>query len=351
MAITKAAFGTTPGGDTVYEYTLTNENGVTVRVITYGGAITAVHVPDRDGQFKNVVLGFKRLGDYLERSPYFGCITGRYANRIDGAKFTLDGTEYSLAQNDGPRHLHGGNKGFDKYIWEAAVSDNRLALHRISPDGEENYPGNLDTTVTYSLNDDNELRLDYQATTDKATVVNLTNHSYFNLAGEGSGSVEDHWLMLNASRFSSVLEGGIPTGEHTPVEGTPFDFLISKPISGGLRSGHPQMVLGRGYDHNFVLDRPDFSDTSLLLAARVQDPVSGRCMEVETTEPCIQFYTSNFIDGTLVGSGGRMYRQGDALCLETQHFPDSPNQPDFPTTTLRPGETYQTSTIYRFFAV
>ncbi len=320
--ITKAAYGTTPEGRSVDEYTLTSAGGVEVHIITYGGIITTLKVPDRDGVVKSVVMGFNSLGDYLERSPYFGCITGRYANRIANAKFTLDGVEYTLAKNDGPGHLHGGLKGFDKQIWTASVQGESLALHYTSPDGEEGYPGTLETTVTYTLNDQNEFTIDYQATTDKATVLNLTNHTYFNLAGEGSGPVGDHILMLNADRFSPTDTVAIPTGEPAEVAGTPFDFRLPKPIHLGLRDGHYQIAISRGFDHNFVLNRPDYSDTSMLLAARVLDPTTGRVMEVHTTQPCIQFYTANFLDATLVGASGKVYRQGDALCLETQHFPE-----------------------------
>lgn len=342
-------YGTTADGQAVEEYILTNANGMEVRIITYGGIITAIRVPDRDGELANVTLGFDNLSDYETRNPYFGNITGRYANRIANATFTLDDTEYTLAANNGPNSLHGGNVGFDKRVWNATSIEGDgevgVELSYVSPDGEEGYPGNLDVTVIYTLTDDNEIRMDYTATTDAPTVVNLTNHAYFNLEGEGTGSIYDHILMINADRYTPVDETLIPTGELAPVDGTPFDFQVPKAIGPGQRSSHEQIVLGRGYDHNFVLSR---DDTSMMLAARVYEPDSGRILEVWTTEPGIQFYAGNFLDGTLIGPSGHLYRQSDGFALETQHFPDSPNQPDFPSTVLRPGETYQTTTIYRF---
>jgi aldose 1-epimerase len=349
------SYGTTADGQEVDEYTLTNANGMEVKIITYGGIITSIRVPDRNGELANVTLGFDNLGDYETRNPYFGNITGRYANRIANAQFTLDDTEYTLAANNGVNTLHGGTVGFDKRVWEATTVEGDgevgLELTYLSPDGEEGYPGNLEVTVTYTLTDDNEIRMDYAATTDAPTVVNLTNHAYFNLAGEGTGSIYDHILMIDADRYTPVDATLIPTGELAPVEGTPFDFRAPKPIGPGQRSSHEQIVLGRGYDHNFVLNRDDMEDTSMMLAARVYEPDSGRFLEVWTTEPGIQFYAGNFLDGTLIGTSGHLYRQSDGFALETQHFPDSPNQPDFPSTILRPGETYETTTIYKFGAV
>ena len=355
MAIEKSSYGRLSGGEAVDHYRLRNANGVEVCIINYGGIVTSLQVPDRAGAMANVVLGFDNLADYETRSPFFGALIGRYGNRIGGARFSLDGQNYTLAQNDGPNTLHGGKLGFDKRLWRASAHSDaqgaHLELRYTSPDGEEGFPGTLEATVTYSLSDENALQLAYRATTDKPTVVNLTHHSYFNLSGEGSGSISDHILMLNADRYTPTDSGLIPTGELAPVAGTPFDFRLPKAILPGLRMGDPQIVGARGYDHNFVLNRPDFSDTSLILAARMLDPASGRILEAWTTEPCIQFYSGNFLEATLVGSSGRIYRQSDGFCLESQHFPDSPNQAAFPTTTLRPGETYQTTTVYKFRAV
>ncbi|HVO42102.1 MAG TPA: aldose epimerase family protein [Aggregatilineales bacterium] len=343
-------FGKTASGTPVEEYSLTNAQHVEVKIITYGGIITSLRVPDREGQFTNVVLGFDRLEDYETKSPYFGAIIGRYGNRIANHKFVLEDKDYALPANDGPNTLHGGIVGFDKHVWAAkevqTSGQPALELTSVSPDGQEGFPGNLSVKVVYKLTEKNELRIDYTAITDKATVVNLTNHSYFNLAGNGAGSIEDHLLMLRAESYTPVNEHLIPTGEIASVDGTPFDFRELKPIRAGLRSGHPQMVLGHGFDHNFVLSRQ--SDHGLELAARVYEPGSGRLLDVLTTEPAIQFYSGNFINGTLVGTSGGLYRQSDGLCLETQHYPDSPNQPKFPSTTLKPGDTYRSTTVYKF---
>jgi aldose 1-epimerase len=348
--IEKRDFGKLPDGTPVFEYTLTNAKSMSVGVLNYGGIITSIKVPDRDGNVDNVVLGFRKIDDYATKNPYFGTITGRYANRVANAKFTLEGKEYQLAANNGPNSLHGGQKGFDKQVWDVKEMPGDgsvgLELAYLSPDGEEGYPGNLDVKVLYTLTDKNEFRIDYTAVTDKPTVVNLTSHSYFNLAGNGSGTVLDHKLTLNADRYTPVDAGLIPTGVES-VEGTPFDFRQPARINDRIREDHEQLVYGRGYDHNWVLNRPD--DGSLALAARLEDEKTGRIMEIHTTEPAIQFYAGNFLDGTLVGSAGKMYRQGDGLCLETQHYPDSPNHPDFPSTVLKPGETYKTTTVHRFF--
>jgi aldose 1-epimerase len=341
-------------GQPVDFYRLTNANGMEITVLTYGGIIQSISVPDRDGTFANVALGFDNLDDYVARSPYFGCIVGRYANRIARGRFTLDGQEYELAINNDPNTLHGGEKGFDKQIWATngpeMVSDGQaISLSYTSPDGEEGYPGTLDVTVTYTLTDADEIRIDYLATTDATTVLNLTNHSYFNLAGEGSGPIFDHELMLNAPEYTPVDETLIPTGEIAPVAGTPFDFTTAKPIGQDIRdASDEQILIGRGYDHNFVIDRSDVAEGELAMVAQVTDPESGRMMEVHSTEPGVQLYTGNFLDGTFAGTSGMVYRQSDAFCLETQHFPDSPNQPDFPSTVLEPGDEFTSTTVYTF---
>jgi aldose 1-epimerase len=346
-------YGTTSDGRVVHEYTLTNANGMGVTVITFGGIITSIKVPDRNGAMANIVLGLASLKDYETVSPYFGAITGRYANRIAKAKFTLEGQTYSLAVNDGPNSLHGGKVGFDKRVWAArevkGADGAGLELTYLSQDGEEGYPGNLNVSVVYTLTDENELKIDYTATTDKPTVVNLTNHSYFNLLGEGMGTIYEHTLWINADHYTPIDATLIPTGELAPVAGTPFDFRVPKVIGAHIRSNHQQMKYGPGYDHNWVLNRQSPDDKSLMLAARVYEPAMGRGMDVWTTEPGLQFYASNFLNGTVFGPSGHAYRQSDALALETQHFPDSPNQPTFPTTELKPGETYTTTTIYTFW--
>ena len=350
--IEKKPYGTTAQGVAVDEYTLTNAHGLEVKVITYGAIITSISVPDRNGARANVALGFDNLHDYETKNPFFGAIAGRYANRIARGKFSIDGREYTLPVNNGPNTLHGGIKGFDKQIWAAKETTGKngtgLTLSYFSPDGEEGFPGNLDAKVVYTLTDDDALRIDYTATTDKPTVVNLTNHSYFNLAGEGTGTIYGHVLMIDADSYAPVDETSIPTGKLAPVAGTPLDFRAPKKIAAGIRSNHPQVVNGRGFDHCWALNRPSAADRSLVLGARLYEPLSGRTMEVWTTEPGIQLYTGNNLNGTLYGASGRAYRQGDALCLETQHFPDSPNQPGFPSAVLRPGETYETTTVHKF---
>jgi aldose 1-epimerase len=349
-SIGKEAFGTMPDGRAVDAYTLTNDKGMRVRILTYGGIIQALEVPDRDGNLGNVVLGFNNLDDYRTKNPYFGTITGRYANRIAGGRFTLEGTSYQLATNNGPNALHGGIEGFDKKVWAARELPGSdavgLELTYTSPGGEEGYPGALAVKVTYRVTNDNELSVDYEATTDAPTIVNLTSHSYFNLAGEGSGSILDHELMLNASAFTPVDATLIPTGEIAKVAGGPMDFTSPTAIGARIRNDDQQLVFGRGYDHNWVLDKP--APGEMTLAARVREPTTGRVMEILTTEPGIQFYSGNFLDASLVGTSGKMYRQSDGLALETQHFPDSPNKAEFPSTVLRPGETYKTSTVHRF---
>ena len=341
-------YGTTADGRLVEEFTLQNSVGMEVKCITFGGILTSIKVPDRKGRLANVALSFESLANYVAEHPYFGAITGRYANRIAGGAFSLDGKDYRLFKNDGGNSLHGGEIGFDKRVWSARAQDGAVELAYRSSDGEEGYPGNLDVRVRYSLDESNALRIDYTAKTDAPTVLNLTNHSYFNLSGEGEGAIYDHILMLNADHYTPTDAGQIPTGEIAPVAGTPFDFRHAKTIGSGQRSAHRQIVMSKGYDHNFVLNRDGLSDGELGLAARVYEPLSGRVMEVWTTELGVQFYAGNFLDATFVGTSGRLYRQSDGFALETQHFPDSPNQPGFPSTVLRPGERFESTTIYRF---
>jgi aldose 1-epimerase len=350
--IEKDLFGTLEDGTPIDRYTLTNGE-LRVRILTYGGILQSIEVPDRRGRLANVTLGFDNLEDYVERNPYFGCITGRYANRIALGQFTLDGVLYDeLPINNDPNSLHGGDVGFDKQVWDATPFTTKrtvgLRLTHTSPDGDQGYPGTLEAEVVYTLTRDG-IQMDYRATTDAPTVVNLTNHAYFNLAGEGTGTIDDHRLQIDASNYTPVDETLIPTGEIAPVAGTPMDFGRPTAIGERNRDGtFEQLVIGRGYDHNWVLDRDDDTFTELERAARVTDPRSGRVLTVVTTEPGIQFYAGNFLDGTLVGTSGQMYRQGDGFALETQHYPDSPNQPDFPSTVLRPDEVYETTTIFQF---
>jgi aldose 1-epimerase len=352
VTITKAPYGSLADGSAVDQYTLANQRGMTVKIITYGGIVTEIDTPDRHGKTANVALGFDNLADYVAKSPYFGAIIGRYANRIAKGMFSLDGTTYTLAVNNGVNALHGGLKGFDKRVWQATVlppthDGAALKLSYTSVNGEEGYPGTLNVDVTYTLTNSNQLRIDYHATTDKATVINLTNHTYFNLAGEGSGDVGDQVLWLKAHNYTPVDPTLIPTGVIAPVAGTPFDFTKPTPIGLRIRDADPQIVIAQGYDHNFVIDRPA-GDNSLMLISKVFDPASGRELKTWTTEPGVQLYTGNFLDGTLVGPSHRTYRQGDAFTLETQHFPDSPNQAAFPSTVLRPAQTFASTTVYAF---
>lgn len=350
MGITQTNFGKTADGQQVDLYTLTNPNGIVARIMTYGAIVTELHAPDKAGKSADVVLGFKTFEAYEAGHPFFGAIAGRYANRIANAKFSLDGKEYTLAVNNGPNSLHGGKKGFDKVVWkaEAATSPDgpSLKLTYVSKDGEEGYPGTLTNTVTYTLTKKNELHIEYHSTTDKATVLNLTNHSYFNLAGENSGTILDHVLTLNADQFTPVDATSIPTGELKSVKGTVMDFTTPHAIGERIKQvpGGPP----GGCDHNYVINGG--GQGKLVMAAKVKDPKSGRTMEVWTTQPGVQLYTGNFLDGTLTGIGGTKYAMNDALCLETQHYPDSPNHPAFPTTTLKPGETYHQVTVYQFGA-
>lgn len=347
--ITSAAFGNTPEGEPATLYTLTNSQGVEAKITNFGGVVVSLKVPDRNDSLADVVLGFNSLEPYFEKSPYFGALVGRYGNRIAKGKFTLNGEEYTLAQNNGENHLHGGLKSFGRVLWQAEPlptdSSANLVLRYTSADGEEGYPGRLDVTVEYALTNDNALRIHYQATTDAPTVVNLTNHSYFNLAGQEQGSILDHEVMINADRFVPVDNTLIPTGELASVEGTPLDFTEPTQVGTRIDDDHTQMVYGKGYDHCWVLNK---EGDALTLAATVYEPGSGRFMEVMTSEPGVQFYSGNFLDGSLTGKDGAVYKKRSGLCLETQHFPDSPNQPNFPSTELNPGETYETTTIYRF---
>lgn len=331
-------------------YTLTNDKGVVMAVTTYGGIMVSLLVPDKAGKMGDIVLGYNDVAGYVKNNPYFGSTVGRYGNRIGKAKFSLDGKEYTLAANNGENSLHGGVKGFDKVVWDAkeVKADNAVGveLKYLSKDMEEGFPGNLSVTVTYWLTNDNEFKLDYLATTDKATVVNLTHHSYFNLAGEGSGDILGHELMMNADKYTPVDVGLIPTGELPAVEGTPMDFKKPTAVGARIDADFEQLKFGKGYDHNWVLNQKKPGE--MTLAATVYEPKSGRFMEVMTTEPGLQFYTGNFLDGSIIGKSGKAYAFRNALCLETQHFPDSPNKPDFPSVVLQPGETYKTTTIYKF---
>jgi aldose 1-epimerase len=352
VSVSKAHYGTLADGTAVDQYTLANERGMTVKIITYGGIVTEIDTPDSHGKVANVALGFDSLGGYVAKSPYFGAIIGRYANRIAKGMFTLDGVTYTLAVNNGVNALHGGIKGFDKQVWQASIVAPKhesagLKLSYTSPNGEEGYPGTLKVDVTYTLTNKNELRIDYHATTDKATVINLTNHTYFNLAGEGSGDVFDQVLWLKAHNYTPVDSTLIPTGVIAPVAGTPFDFTTPTAIGARIREADPQIVIAQGYDHNFVIDRAA-GDSSLILIAKAVDPASRRVLKTYTTEPGVQLYTGNFLDGTLVGPSHHTYRQGDAFTLETQHYPNSPNQPKFPSTVLRPGQTFSSTTVYAF---
>ena len=344
-AVTKESFGKTEEGEVVDIYTLTNSHGLKARVTTWGACLVEMHAPDRSGTMADVTLGFDKLDGYLGKHPFFGATAGRYANRIAKGKFLLDGKEYTLAVNNGVNHLHGGLKGFDHRNWrgEIAKDANAVRFAYTSADGEEGYPGELKVAVTYTLTEKNELRIDYEATTDKPTVVNLTNHAYWNLAGAGEGEILGHELTLHAEKFTPVDEGSIPTGKLEPVAGGPMDFTKAKAIGKDFAqmSGTPG-----GYDHNFVLDKP--KPGALTLAAEVHEPKSGRVMKISTTQPGIQFYTGNHLDGTVAGKGGKVCKMNFGFCLETQHFPDSPNHPYFPTTTLRPGQTFRSTTVHQF---
>lgn len=344
---TAAAFEGAP----ITRYELSNGT-ISTAVLSYGAIIQELHVPDQSGYLANIVLGFRDVERYFVKHPHFGAVVGRYGNRIGGAQFEIDGEVYHLTPTHGNNTLHGGKRGFDLYPWESEGFEDGdsvgVRLRRVSPDGEEGFPGTLTATITYTLTPDNTLRLDYELSTDKPTVHNVTNHSYFNLAGEGSGTVEDHLLQLHASRFTPTTDEQIPTGAIAPVEGTPFDFLAPKRVGDVLRDGDfEQVVFGRGIDQNFVIDRPS-NDASLTRAVHLTEPVSGRVMTVDTTEPGVQVYTGNQLTGAIAGYSGKLYRQTDAICFETQHFPDSPNHDAFPSTVLRPGKTYTSTTVFAF---
>jgi aldose 1-epimerase len=347
--ISQAPFGNTPDGTPVAIYTLRNSKGMEARIMTYGGIVVSLKVPDKNGKLGDVVLGYDDLDGYLKATPYFGALIGRYGNRIGGAKFTLEGKTYTLATNNGPNSLHGGLKGFDKVVWKATslvtADGPALQLTYFSKDGEEGFPGNLKVTAVYTLTDNNELRLDFTATTDKPTVCNLTHHSYFNLAGQGNGDILGHEVYINSDKTTPVDKELITTGKFASVDGTPFDFR--KPTTIGARINDPdtQLQYGPGYDHNWVINKPM---GKLGLQARVYEPTSGRVMEVFSTEPGLQFYTGNSLDGSITGKGGKVYQRRTGFCMEPQHYPDSPNKPMFPTTELKPDQAFQNTIIYKF---
>jgi aldose 1-epimerase len=348
-SITQAPFGTLPGGAAVSEFTLANSHGMIVKILDFGGIVRELHTPDRDGRYADVVLGFDTLDPYVTDSPYFGALIGRYGNRIGKGRFVLDRKPYQLTRNDGANHLHGGAPGFDKVLWTAAIEEGSLVLRYRSVDGEQGYPGNLDATVTYSLTDDNELVVRFHATADQPTPVNLTQHSYFNLRGVApeSGDILQHEILIDADRFVPIDAGSIPLGPLVPVTGTPFDFRQPRPI--GERIGQPDKQLrhGSGYDHCWVLNG-GAGRHGLQRAVRVREPESGRVLELHTQEPGVQFYSGNFLDGALTGKGGRSYECRSGFCIEPQHFPDSPNQPAYPDTILRPGAVYATESRFKF---
>jgi len=350
MAISKEAFGENLFGEQTDVFTLTNANGIRVRIMNHGGIILSIETPDRDGNSADIVLGHDTAAEYADGGPYFGAAIGRFGNRIKDGKFTLDGVDYTLAQNNGPNALHGGLRGFDKVIWDTEILQDKNAIRMtyISADGEEGFPGEVTTVMTYTLSEDNELIIDYTAESTKATPLNLTNHSYFNLAGHDSGSAAGQLMTINADAFLPTDATAIPTGEEFLVDGTPFDFRAPHVIGDRIDEDNEQIRFAGGYDHNWCLNKsqPD----ALSFCARAEDPVSGRIMETFTTEPGVQFYAGNFLDGTLKGKGGCIYANRGGFCLETQHYPDSPNQPQFPNTILRPGETFRSQTVYKFLA-
>jgi aldose 1-epimerase len=349
--ITKQPFGTAPDGKAVELYTLRNAKGAEAKIMTYGGIVQSLTMPDRNGKYDDIVLGYDNLDGYVKNNPYFGALIGRYGNRIGGAKFTLEGKTYTLAANNGPNSLHGGVKGFDKVVWTANPASTSkgpaLELTYVSKDGEEGFPGTLSVKAVYTLTDDNELRIDFTATTDKTTVANLTHHSYFNLRGQGNGDILGHEVYMNSDKTTPVDKELITTGEYAPVDGTPFDFR--KPTAIGARIDNPdtQLQYGPGYDHNWVINKPM---GKYGLQARVTEPTTGRIMEVLSDEPGLQFYAGNFLDGSITGKGGKVYQRRTGFCMEPQHYPDSPNKPQFPSVTLRPGETFKNTIVYKFSA-
>lgn len=345
MAILKEVFGHTKNGEQVDLYTLTNDWGMSVRIMTLGGTIVSVKVPDRNNSFSDVVLGYDDVQSYENGTTFFGALIGRHANRIGNAEFELNGKVYKLAKNNGENHLHGGDCGFDKKVWNAEVKDNSLVLTYTSPDLEENYPGTLEVRVTYTLTNDNSIEINYHAVSDKDTVVNLTNHSYFNLSGHASGTIKDHKVKIDADKFTPNDANCLPTGEIRSVEGTPMDLRTLTPVSVGLESGYEQIKLAAGYDHNFVLN---VSGKKPEKFAEVYDDKTGRCMEAFTTMPGVQFYTGNFVGGSLMGKGATKYHDHDGLCLETQYFPNAMMHKNFPSPVLKAGEVYNHTTIYRF---
>lgn len=347
--ISKEPFGSADGKP-VELYTLKNSKGAEAKIMTYGGIVQSLKVPDKNGHFDDVVLGYDDVAGYIKETPYFGALIGRYGNRIGGAKFTLEGKTYTLATNNGPNTLHGGLKGFDKVVWKVVKADvsskgPRLELSYLSPDGEEGFPGNLNVTATYTLTDDNELRLDFAATTDKPTVCNLTHHSYFNLRGQGNGDILGHEVYINSDKTTPVDSGLIPTGDYASVDGTPFDFRKPTAIGARINDPNTQLQYGPGYDHNWVVNKPL---GKLGLMSRVYEPTIGRVMEVYSDESGVQFYVGNFLDGTIIGKGGKVYQRRTGFCMEPQHYPDSPNKPQFPSTELKPGQTFHNTIIYKF---
>ena len=343
-------FGILPEGDSVTQYIISNGNGLEVKIIDYGGIITHLKVPDKNGKIEDVVLGYDNLEGYLTATPYFGAIVGRYGNRIANGMFELGGIEYKLAKNNGENHLHGGIKGFDKVVWDAEtfLNDNSagLKLHYLSSDMEEGYPGNLDVTVIYTINKNNEIAIDYQATTDKSTIVNLTQHSYFNLSGNAKSNILDHEVTIAADQLVPVDEGLIPTEDFLPVEGTPFDFRVPEKVGARIENAHEQIELAGGYDHCWILNKSEQDE--LTWGIKAVEPISGRVLELATTEPGVQFYTGNFLDGSITGKYDVVYNKNHGLCFEPEHYPDSPNRPDFPSVVLNPGEMYKTRTVWRF---